>query len=136
MHLADANWLTPELATFLAALLVSLIANLLTLLGKRDAAAKAESAAPMLGAVAGAIAMVRRDGKLDAVSQKALLGALKQTSASLGVSKALDAVAAGANALPPDAEAPEAARIAAEAAAKVLAPATTGDVMRRITGRL
>lgn len=140
---AAHGWLTPELAAFLGALLVSVVANVLQALGKKELAAKAEAAAPLVGSVAGAIAMVRREGKLDPISQAALLGALKQTSGALGVAKHLDAIAAGANAVPlvdGKVDTAAAARAGLEAASKVLAPAPApglvAGAVRRMTGKV
>jgi hypothetical protein len=129
---SSASWLTPELATFLGLTLASLLVNLLQHLGKKELAAKVAAAAPLVGAMSGAIATVRRDGALGPAGEQALIGALKRTGHELGVSTDLDALAQLAKAAP-------GAAGALDAATKVLAPppATAGvvDVVRRITGR-
>jgi hypothetical protein len=129
---SSASWLTPELATFLGLTLASLVVNLLQHLGKKELAAKVAAAAPLVGAMSGAIATVRRDGALGPAGEQALIGALKRTGHELGVSTDLDALAQLAKAAP-------GAAGALDAATKVLAPppATAGvvDVVRRITGR-
>ena len=127
------TWLTPELATFLGITIASLLANLLQHLGKKELAAKVAAAAPLVGAMSGAIATVRRDGALGPAGEQALIGALKRTGHELGVSTNLDALAQLSKV------APDAAG-ALEAAKSVLAPppsaGVVAGVVRRVTGRV
>ena len=127
-----ASWLTPELATFLGLTLASLLVNLLQHLGKKELAAKVAAAAPLVGAMSGAIATVRRDGALGPAGEQALIGALKRTGHELGVTTDLDALAQLSKVAPDAAGALEAAR-------SVLTPppaaGVVAGVVRRVTGR-